>query len=96
MHMVFEATALLASAVLLGAGPLGLAGITDLVGLAEALGLAEAVGGLPVVTEAGLLVQVAWVKLEFPGTGSTVGMGFPSLVCSFKTFWCLAPRMWAA
>lgn len=58
--------------------------------------MAGAAGGLSVVTGAGSLVRVAGAELEFPGTGSMVGMGFPSLVCSLKTFWCLAPRMWAA
>lgn len=44
------------------------------------MGLAEVTGGLSVVRGAGLLVQVVWAGLEFPGTGSMVGMGFPNLV----------------
>ena len=29
-------------------------------------------------------------------TGSTLGIGLPSLVCNFTTFWCLAPLICAA
>lgn len=53
---------------------------------AGSTGLAEVTGGLSVVRGAGLLVQAVWTELEFPGTGSMVGMGFPNLVCSLKTW----------
>lgn len=67
----FEAAGLLAGASLLGAHMLGLAG---------------AAGGLSAVrgVEAGRLVLVAWA--EFAGAGSMLGMGFPNLVCSLKTW----------
>lgn len=48
--------------------------------------MAEATGGLSVVRGPGLLVQAVWAEPEFPGTGSMVGMGFPNLVCSLKTW----------
>lgn len=74
-----EAAGLLAGAGLPGAHTLGPAG---------AEGLAKAKGGLSVgrEVEAVLLVPVAWDELEFSGAGSMVGMGFPSLVCSLKTW----------
>lgn len=55
-------------------------------GPAEAVGLVEAVVGLSAARGAGLLAQGAWAELGSPGTGSMVGMGFPNLVCSFKTW----------
>lgn len=48
----------------------------------QAPGLAEATGGLSVVRGTSLLVQVVWDELDFLGSGSMVGMGFPNLVCS--------------
>lgn len=71
MCEAFEAAGLLAGAGLLGAHMLGLAG---------------AAGGLSAVrgVEAGWLVLVAWAK--FAGAGSMLGMGFPNLVCSLKTW----------
>lgn len=45
--------------------------------------------------EAGL-EAAAEVTDWFTTFGSVDGMGLPSLVCSFTTFWCFAPRMWAA
>lgn len=85
--MFFEGASLLVGSGLLGVCTLQLAG---------AAGLVEATGGLSMVRGACFLVQVVWNELEVPGAGSMVGMGFPNLVCSLKTFWCLAPRMWAA
>lgn len=77
----FEVAGLLGGGGLLGAHTLGLAG---------AAGLAEAAGALSAVTvtgmEAGWLVLGAWAKWGLAGAGSTVGMGFPSLVCSLKTW----------
>lgn len=82
--VAFQAAGLLVSAGLLGVHALGPAG---------AVGLAEPAGELSAVSGAGWLVRVAWAELESPGTGSMAGMGLPNFVCSFKTFWCLAPRM---
>ena len=48
--------------------------------------MAEAVGALSAVRGAGLLAPAAVAELEFPGTGSMGGMGFPSLLCSLKTW----------
>lgn len=77
----FEVAGLLGGGGLLGAHTLGLAG---------AAGLAEAAGALSAVTvtgmEAGWLVLGAWAKWGLAGAGSVVGMGFPSLVCSLKTW----------
>lgn len=73
----FKAAGLLDGPGLLRACALGPAG---------AVGLAEAVGGLSAVRGAGLLVPAAVAELEFPGTGSMGGMGFPSLLCSLKTW----------
>lgn len=73
----FKAAGLLAGPGLLGACALGPAG---------AAGLAEAVEGLSAVRGAGPLAPAAVAELEFPGTGSMGGMGFPSLPCSLKTW----------
>lgn len=76
MHVVFEATGLSASSAL----------VVCMLEPAGSTSLAEATEGLSVVRGADLLVQVVWAVQEFPGTGSMVGMGFPNLVCSLKTW----------
>lgn len=76
-RLAFEGSSLLAGSGLLGACTLQLAG---------SAGLAEATRGLSVATGVCFWVQAVWNELEVPGAGSMVGMGFPNLVCSLKTW----------
>lgn len=76
-HLAFEGASLLSGSGLLGVCTLQLAGAVD---------LAEVTGGLSMVRGACCSVQVVWKELEGPGAGSMVGMGFPNLVCSLKTW----------